>query len=448
MVGIVTKTSSTFPGGIHPHEFGRGKAATSAQPARQANAPALVAISMAQHIGAPCMPLVKPGERVLMGQKIGEPRGFMGAPVHASVSGKVKALEMRPMAGGASAQVVVIENDFQDEWHPDVHAPEGMDSMSPKDMAAFVREKGIVGLGGAAFPTSIKLTPPEDKPIDHVIINGAECEPFLTSDHRMMLEHAEDVAKGLALAMKISGARHGTVAIEQNKPDAILAMRKALEGSPYEVTELKVKYPQGGEKQLIQAVTGRQVPSGKLPMDAGCIVMNVSTAAALSEAFNTGRPIIERIVTITGDVPQPANLIARVGTPIGELIEQCGGMPDDTVKLIAGGPMMGQALSSLQTPVVKATGGILLIGRAHASKLPESNCIRCGRCVAACPIHLMPLRLNELVMHDRFDDAEAMNALDCIECGSCSYVCPAKRELALSIRMGKREILKRRKARQ
>ena len=444
----VGSSAKTFPVGIHPHEFGQGKSATNSQPARAARAPERVAISMAQHIGAPCAPLVKPGQRVLMGQKIGEARGFMGAPVHSSVSGTVKALETRVMAGGASAQVVVIENDFQDEWSEEATPPANADAMTRQELGAFVREKGIVGLGGAAFPTSIKLTPPEDKPIDYVIINGAECEPFLTSDHCMMLKNAAGVADGLKWAMKISGAAKGVVAIEQNKPDAIAAMEQALSGTPYYVQPLAVKYPQGGEKQLIQAVTGRQVPSGKLPMDAGCIVMNVSTAAALSEAFATGRPITERIVTVTGDVPQPANLIARVGTPIGELIAQCGGVPDDTLKIIAGGPMMGQALSSLDTPVVKATGGLLLINRAHANRLPESNCIRCGRCVAACPIHLMPLRLNELVLHDRFEQAEAIGVLDCIECGSCSYVCPAKRELALSIRMGKREVLKRRKARQ
>ena len=439
--------AKTFPGGIHPHEFGQGKSATNGQPSRSAQPPQRVAISMAQHIGAPCNPLVKPGQRVLMGQKIGEPRGFMGASVHSSVSGTVKALETRFMAGGGSAQVVVIENDFQDEWDPDIVPCQDPDSMSREELTAYVREKGIVGLGGAAFPTSIKLATPPDKPIDYVIVNGAECEPFLTSDHRMMLENPEGVVDGLNWAMKISGARTGIIAVEQNKPDAIAALEQAVTGTPYTVQPLMVKYPQGGEKQLIQAVTGRQVPSGKLPMDAGCIVMNVSTAAALSNAFKTGRPITERIVTITGDIPQPANLTARIGTAIGELIDQCGGLPADTLKVIAGGPMMGLALSSMATPVVKATGGVLIINRAHGKVAPESNCIRCGRCVEACPIHLMPLRLNELILHDRFDQAEAANALDCIECGSCSYVCPAKRELALSIRMGKREILKRRKAR-
>lgn len=436
----------TFPGGIHPHEFGKGKAATSGQASRTAQAPAQVAISMSQHIGAPCTPLVKPGEHVLMGQKIGEANGFMGAPVHSSVSGTVKSLETRFMPGGSNTQVVVIDNDFKDEWAADAMPPANPDAMSRQELGAFVREKGIVGLGGAAFPTSIKLTPPEDKVIDYVIINGAECEPFLTSDHRMMLENPEGVVDGLKWAMKISGAKQGIIAIELNKPDAIAAMEKAIAGTPYAVQLLRVKYPQGGEKQLIQAVTGRQVPSGRLPMDAGCIVMNVSSAAAVSNAFLTGRPIFERIVTITGDVPRPSNLRARVGTPIGELIDQCGGIPDDTLKIIAGGPMMGMALSNLSTPVIKATGGILLINRAHGVHLPESSCIRCGRCVSACPMRLMPLRLNELILHNRFEQAEAAHALDCIECGSCSYVCPAKRELALSIRMGKREILKRRKA--
>ena len=443
----MAKTAKTFPGGIHPHEFGQGKSATSVQSVRAAQAPARVAISMAQHIGAPCTPLVKPGAHVLMGQKIGEPAGFMGAPVHASVSGTVKALETRVLANGAAAQCVVIEHDFKDEWDSSLVPPEDVQSMTREELTAYTREKGIVGLGGAAFPTSIKLSPAAEKPIDYVILNGAECEPFLTCDHRMMLENSAAIVDGLKYAMRISGAANGVIAIEENKPDAIEAMIKAVADTPFIVQPLMVKYPQGGEKQLIQAVTGRQVPSGKLPMDAGCIVMNVSTAAALSDAISTGRPIVERIITITGDVPSPANLRARIGVTFGELIEQCGGMPDDTIKIVSGGPMMGQAISRLDVPIVKATGGILLINRAHASNIPESACIRCGRCVEACPIHLMPLRLNELVMHDRFEQAEAMHALDCIECGSCSYVCPAKRELALSIRMGKREIQKRRKAR-
>ena len=442
----MAKLAKTFRGGIHPHEFGKGKAATNAQPVRTAKVPARVAISMSQHVGAPCTPLVKPGEHVLMGQKVGDPIGFMGAPVHSSVSGTVKAIEPRMLANGVSVQAIIIENDFKDEWDPTLVPPENPDGMTAQELIDYMRKCGIVGLGGAAFPTSIKLSPPKEDHIDYLILNGAECEPFLTCDHRKMLEDPKGIVEGLKYAMRASGADHGIIAIEENKPDAIEAMQKATEGTPFTVQPLEVKYPQGGEKQLVLAVTGRQVPSGKLPKDAGCIVMNVSTAAAINDALTTGKPMVERTVTITGDVPNPSNLRARIGTSIGELIDECGGMPDDTLKVISGGPMMGQALSRPETPIVKATGGVLLINRTHASKTPESACIRCGSCVEACPMHLMPLRLNELIMHNRFDQAADMNALDCIECGSCSYVCPAKRELALSIRMGKREIQRRRMA--
>ena len=436
----------TFRGGIHPKEFDGGKDKTAALESRPAAAPDIVAIPMSQHIGAPCKPLVKAGDRVLMGQKIGEPTGFMGAPVHSSVSGKVKGMETRILANGTPAQVVVIENDFLDTWDPELHAPEDADSMTQDELAAFVREKGIVGLGGAAFPTSIKLTPKSS--VDYVILNGAECEPFLTSDHRMMLENPRMVLDGLKWALKITGAAHGVIAIEVNKPDAIETMSRIAAGTEYVVQPLAVKYPQGGEKQLINAVTGREVPSGKLPADAGVVVMNVSTAAALAEAFATGHPITERIVTVTGDIPKPANLRARIGTSFAELLEECGGLHTDTAKVIAGGPMMGMSVCTLNVPVVKATGGILVVNKQHAAIAPEGSCIRCGRCIQACPIHLMPMRLSELILHERFEQAEAANCLDCIECGSCSYVCPAKRDLTLSIRMGKREIIKRRKAKQ
>lgn len=434
----------TFKGGTHPPH---SKKATENLALERANDPKIVVIPMQQHIGAPCDPVVKVGDEVKVGQKIGEAKGFVSVPVHSSVSGKVIAVEPRLYTGGMKVPCVIIESDMQNTVYEGI-APKGdLTGLSAEDIKNIIKDAGIVGMGGATFPTHVKLAPPPEKNVDTVILNGAECEPYLTADHRLMLEQPEDVVFGLQALMKALGVKKGFIGIETNKPDAIEKIYNAAKGCEgIEVVALKTKYPQGAEKQLIYACTGREVPSGGLPADAGVVVNNVGTAAAVSKAIKTGMPLIERIVTITGaGVNNPKNLIVKIGTPFSEVIEQCGGLKGNVGKVIAGGPMMGITQFSLDVPVIKGTSGILILSEAEA-RLPEpSACIRCGKCVEACPINLMPINISAYSLASRFEQAESFNALDCIECGSCSFVCPAKRPLVDSIRVAKREILARRK---
>lgn len=436
---------NTFRGGIHPRERFGGKAVTGKLPVEVMPAPAQVAILLSQHVGAPCKSLVKAGDRVLLGQKIGEPAGFMGAPVHASVSGTVKGIVTRTMANGVPGEAILIDNDFQDEAAEPLGDLGDPLKADPAALLARIRECGCVGLGGACFPTQVKLSPPADKPIDTVILNGAECEPYLTGDHRAMLEKSGLIADGLRLAMYILGAKRGVVAVEDNKPDAAECMAAAVREIPGASMRLvKAKYPQGGEKQLIKVITGREVPSGKLPMDAGCVVMNVSSAAAVSEAIREGRPLIERVMTVSGLVERPANLRVRIGTSIGEVLEYCGGVKGEPNRLILGGPMMGLSGYDLTTPVAKGTSGLVLLRDETPEHTPIGNCIRCGTCVTACPMHLMPLELSRLAEKGDFEACRREHALDCIECGSCSYGCPAKLPLVHNIRVAKRFLARRR----
>lgn len=434
----------TFKGGTHPPH---SKKATEGLALERAKEPKIVVIPMQQHIGAPCDPIVQVGDEVRVGQKIGEAKGFVSSPVHSSVSGKVTAVEPRLYSGGIAVPCVVIESDMQNTLSADI-APRGnLADLSPDDIKGIIKEAGIVGMGGAAFPTHVKLAPPPDKKVDTVILNGAECEPYLTSDHRLMLEYPEDVVFGLQALMKALDVKKGYIGIETNKPDAIEKIFEAAKGiEEIEVVALKTKYPQGAEKQLIYACTKREVPSGGLPADAGVVVNNVGTAAAVAKAIKTGMPLIERIVTVTGEgVNNPKNLIVKIGTSFREIIEQCGGLKGKVGKVIAGGPMMGITQFSLDIPAIKGTSGILVLSEEEA-RLPEpSNCIRCGKCVEVCPINLMPVNISAYSLANRHEQAEAINAMDCIECGSCSFVCPAKRPLVDSIRVSKREILARRK---
>jgi len=426
----------SFAGGIHPRETLGGKRVTGVMPVVNALPPATVAISLSQHVGAPCRAIVKPGQRVLMGQKVGEPVGYMGAPVHSPVSGVVKGIKPRTVASGARVDCVIIENDGLDTPVDGLNIIEDPMTADKDVLLKAIREAGIVGLGGAAFPTQVKLSPPEDKKIEYLLLNGAECEPYLTGDHRMMVERAKYIVDGARIAGRILNAGRIMIGVELNKPDAISALRKCA-GKDVEVCPLKVKYPQGGEKQLIRALARRKVPSGKLPMDVGCVVMNVSTAAQISVSLRTGMPCISRVVTVTGMVQNPCNLKVRVGTDIGSVIEQAGGALEGAERVILGGPMMGAGAYNLNTPVMKATGGILLLGQQKKQK--ESQCIRCGSCVQACPMGLMPLTIYAMGKKSQFREAVLKeHALDCMECGSCAYDCPAKLPLVHMIRVVKR----------
>lgn len=401
--------------------------------------PGRVVIPLRQSLGAPAEACVKVGDEVKVGQKIGEAAGFVSVPVHASISGKVAAVGRFPHPLGGEQQAVVVEGDGEDAWHESVKPRSDVDSLSPKEIIDIVREAGIVGLGGAAFPTHVKLSPPDSKPIDVAILNGAECEPWLTADHRLMLERPGAIMKGLALIMRALGCERGFVGIESNKPDAVDSMRKAVpEGSGIQVVMVQVKYPQGAEKQLIDAIVRRKVPAGGLPMDVGTVVQNVGTALAVYEACYQGRPLVSRVVTVTGtQIERPANFAPRIGATVSSLVEAAGGLKDDVAKVISGGPMMGIAQASLDVPVIKGMSGMLFLGPADIDTAPPDPCIRCGHCVHACPMKLLPTTIEKFVMVEDIDRAVELGLNDCIECGSCAYVCPSRRRLVHQFKFGK-----------
>jgi electron transport complex protein RnfC len=424
----------TFEGGLHPPG---GKGPTEKLAVEKMAVPSEVVIPLSQHIGAPAKAAVEAGAEVKMGQMVGEPSGFISAAIHASVSGKVKAVEPRVGMMGVDIMSVVIENDGQDTPADIKGLGDGWKEAGPDELKVKVASAGIVGMGGATFPTVVKLSPPAAKPIDTVILNGAECEPMLTADHRLMLESTEEVIRGLNIVLKILGAKRGIIGVEENKPDAIEAVRKAA-GSDIEVMVLKVKYPQGAEKQLISACLGRIVPSLGLPMDVGVVVHNVGTAKAISDAVVHGRPLIERIVTVSGSAAKrPANLLVRVGTPISEVIELTGGVQGSLGKLIVGGPMMGIAQRTDEAPVTKATSGILLFSQDEVSTEDPLPCIRCGRCIRSCPMRISPTDIATFSRKQMLEEAEAADALDCMECGTCAYGCPSAIPLVQEIRLGK-----------
>ncbi len=425
--------SRAFPGGIHPREIGNGKPTTQGCSIIDQAAPVRVVVAMAQHIGAPAKCVVNPGDTVAIGQVIGQAEGLISAPVHAPVSGKVVKLDRCVLPTGQTVPAVVIDNDFEDRWDAAIkpRTEAEVDKLTNEQLIAIVRDAGVVGLGGATFPTAVKLAPP--KPVDTLIINGAECEPYLTADHRVMLEQSAAIADGVRLAKKMLGAATVLVGIEDNKPDAVAAMREAL-GNDAKVVSLPVRYPQGGEKQLIYALTGRVVPIGKLPADVGTVVINVGTAAAISAAVREGKPLIDHVVTVSGRVANPANVRVRIGTTLADVVDGRGGFTDGVDKIVLGGPMMGFTVPRLDIPMIKGLSGILGMSRLSEPELP---CIRCGRCAEACPMNLLPMKIDAAARRYRWDLAEGLQVAGCMECGTCSYVCPAKREVTQGCKTAK-----------
>ena len=411
------------------------KAATEGKPIRSLPVPSIVVIPMLQHIGAPCEPVVGVGDKVKVGQPLGKTQAFVCAPVHSSVSGEVIAVEDRPLVTGKRALSVVIRNDGQDDM---VRFEEGdLEDMSPDAIRQKVKAAGIVGMGGAGFPAHIKLNPP--KPVHTILINGAECEPYLTCDHRLMVEKAPQLVGGMLAIMKATGASRGIIGIEENKPDAIKQMQEATKGQEQlSVAVLKVKYPQGAEKQLIKAILDKEVPSGCLPADVGCVVSNVHTAIAIYEAVVQGKPCYERVVTVSGgSVVDPRNVLVRIGTPIQALLDFCGGLLGEPAALIGGGPMTGPPVLDVYGPVVKTLSGISALSYEEAGFDVNRPCIRCSRCVRACPAGLTPNLLGDYSNRGMTEQVIWLRAQDCIECGLCSYVCPSKRALVTWIKKGK-----------
>ena len=430
--------AATFERGIHPQynkELASGKAVTSAA------MPKRIVVPLSQHIGAPANPEVAIGDEVKRGQVIGSPAGFVSSPVHSSVSGKVIAIANFPTSVGRMVPSIVIENNEKDDTVEFRENPDYM-NLGADEIKTIIKDAGIVGMGGAAFPTNVKLSPPKEKPIDTVIINGAECEPYLTADHRLMVENAIEVVEGLKIIMRSLNVSKGYIGIEENKPDAIEKMTAAVAGANIDIIPLEVKYPQGAEKMLIKAVNDREVPSKGLPMDVSVVVQNVGTAVAVYEAIRYGKPLLERVVTVTGrGIKEPGNMMVRIGTLMSDVIEQCGGLVDGAVKVISGGPMMGFAQWTLDVPVVKGTSGILVMTEdEYVASDDYSACIRCGSCIDVCPMGLNPSALSIYAEKGFYEDAKAINLFDCFECGSCAYVCPAKRPMVQFMRLAKSQV--------
>jgi len=430
---------------VHPPE---NKISAEA-PIQVLDRPSRVQIHLGQHLGAPAVPLVQKGDRVRVGTRIGEGKSFISAHVHSSVSGTVVKIDDVLDASGYRRPAVVIDVEG-DEWEESIDRSPELVREIKLDAHAIVeriKDAGVVGLGGACFPTHVKYMFPEGKQADTVIINAVECEPYLTSDHRLMLERADEILVGAQILMKASGVNRVIIGIEANKPDAIeLMARKARSVNGIEVAPLKVQYPQGAEKQLIKALLNREVPSGKLPLDVGCVVNNVGTALAVYEAVQKNKPLVERVVTFTGrHLERSGNFMVRLGVPVSAMAARLElNISEDTAKVISGGPMMGKAIAGLEIPVTKGTSGIVLLEAGAAQRLTVQNCIRCGRCVTACPMGLEPWRLEKLAQLDRFEECEAAGAADCIECGSCSYTCPSARPLLDYIRHGKANVMRMR----
>ena len=423
-----------YYGGVHPTER---KEFTEHLPLERFPDPETVVIPLSMHAGAPANPVVQVGDTVKVGQVIGESAGFISSPVHSSVSGTVTAIENHGHATRGECLSVVIRSDGKNTLHESVQPHKGLDDLTPDEIVEIVRDAGIVGMGGAGFPTSVKLKPA--KPVDTILLNGCECEPLLTADHRVLLEFADDVIFGLKAILKATGAEKGLIVIEDNKPDAIELMKEKTAGyDNMDVVVARTKYPQGAEKMLIKRVTGRKVPSGGLPADVGCIVSNISTTKAISDAIQKGMPLIERVVTVTGEkLKKPGNYIVKIGTNTKDLIDYCGGLTDDDVTIKAGGPMMGFVLSDLNVPIMKGSNGIIAVETDHTVEQP---CIKCGRCMDVCPMELSPLYFAKYADEENWQGMKDKNVMDCVECRCCEYICSSKIPLVAKIKAGKNAV--------
>ena len=423
-----------YYGGVHPSEH---KELSEEKALVPFSVPDTVVIPMSMHLGAPANPVVQVGDFVKKGQLIGEAAGFISAPVHATVSGDVIAIEERPHASRGTCLAVVIKNDGAETLHESVQPHGDLDDLSAEQIVDIVKNAGIVGMGGAGFPTYVKLQP--GKPIEYVLLNGCECEPYLTADHQLLLNYADDVIFGLRAVMKTVDAAKGVIVIEDNKPDAIKLMEeKTAAYDNIEVCVARTKYPQGAEKMLIKRVTGRMVPSGKLPADVGCVVSNVATSKAISDAIQTGMPLVERITSVTGEyIKNPGNFLVRIGTPAQALVDYCGGITDDTATVKAGGPMMGFVQNGLEAPIMKGSNGIIAI---NTDPSQEVSCIKCGRCVDVCPMELKPLWFAKFADTENWEGMKEKNVMDCMECRCCEYICSSKIPLVTKIRAGKNAV--------
>ena len=431
----------TFKKGIHPdyHKTEtQNKAIEVLMPLDE------LVFPMSQHIGAPAKPIVKKGDRVLVGQKIGEAGGFVSSPVHSSVSGTVKVVEERMTFRGTKDMCVVITQDGEFEESEEItqRVCQDYSHLTKEQLIEIVKESGIVGMGGATFPAHVKLSVPEDKKVEYIVINGAECEPYLTSDHRVMLENSEEIIGGLKILLTVFKEARAIIGIEDNKPDAISKLKDLVSKEErMEVAELHTKYPQGSEKHLIYATTRREVPSGKLPIDVGCIVHNIDSVVAIYRAVTKGHPIMRRIVTVSGSgVTNPCNLEVKIGTSFRQVLEKAGWDEARTQKIIAGGPMMGTAISNVDVPIMKGTSAILCFTEEELAPIETTACIRCGKCIDVCPMSLVPNTLHRHAINNKYEAFLANNGMDCIECGCCSFTCPAKRDIVQSIRTAKATI--------
>ena len=428
----------TFKGGIHPYD---GKELSKNYPIEKYLPQGEMVYPLSQHIGAPAVAVVNKGDHVLAGQKIADAGGFVSAPIHASVSGTVKGIEQRLTATGSRVNSIIIEND--QKYESVEFVPAKLEDLSKQDIIKRIQDGGVVGMGGAGFPTHVKLSPKEPDKIEYVLVNGAECEPYLTSDYRRMLEEPEKVVEGLRVMLALFDNAKGFICIEDNKPDCIQKMQELVKNEPrMEVKQLLTKYPQGGERCLINATTGREINSTMLPADVGCVVDNIDTVTAVYKAVILGQPVMDRIVTVTGDaINKPKNFTVLTGTNMEELIEAAGGLKANTAKIISGGPMMGFAMFDLHVPCIKTSSAFLCLEKDAVSEAEETACINCGRCVTVCPGHIIPARLATLAQKGDMETFQNMDGMECCECGCCSYICPAKRPLTQSIKSMRKMVL-------